>query len=367
MKCIVHVIDNLERGGAETLLLDLLPVLSEHYNIILVTLEDRNEFDENVYQYCYKHYCLDHKGNMYLPRTVYRLSQIIRNHQPVLVRSQLIWSTIITRLACPNKIPLVFSVHITMEVFNETVLGPALATFEKLTLSDKNTMIGVSKAVVDGYVKKFNFRGRSFVLHNYVKKEFFNDRRNEYNKNSLRMVAVGNLRQQKNYQFLIEAFKLLKQEDVYLDIYGNGPQYQSLDEQIKEHSLSITLKGKSGKIPEIMKGYDAFVMVSSFEGFGIVVAEAMAAGLPLILSDIPVLREVAENNAFFIDPAKPETFVELTHALLKKEKDILIYLESNNKTVNEKYTQNVYLKKLLNIYEEAILSKANNSIEINKK
>ena len=211
MKNIVHVIDNLGRGGAETLLTDLLPVLSRHYNIILVTLDDKNEFGEHVFQYCYKHYCLQHTSRLAILRTVKKLQAIIIEHEPVLVRSQLFWSSIISKLACPKKIPLVFSVHITMEVFGETVLGPVLAMVEKATLSNRYTMIGVTQQVVDGYRKKFNFKGKSFVLYNYVRKEFFVER-SPLQHAGLRLLAVGNLRPQKNYQYLIDAFKLLKEK-----------------------------------------------------------------------------------------------------------------------------------------------------------
>ena len=356
MYTIVHVIDNMARSGAETLLIDLLPALGKHYRIILVTLNDRNDFDETIYQRCYKHYCLHHKGRFYVPRTVNRLRKIIEKHQPVLVRSQLIWSTIIAKLACPKKIPLVFSVHITMEVFHETILGTALALLEKLTLSKRYTMIGVTKEVVADYVRKFRSKGKTFVLYNYVKSDFFIDKPTYRTGNTLRLLAVGKLRAPKNYQYLIEDFKGLKGENVSLDIYGGGDLRTSLQAQIDEHSLAINLKGRSGNIPELMKQYDGFVMVSAFEGFGIAAAEAMAAGLPLILSPLPVLKEVTENQAFFVDLSNPETFVDLVRSFLYKQTDINMHVVINKKAALEKYTQEVYLKKLLDIYEKAIVA-----------
>ena len=62
-----------------------------------------------------------------------------------------------------------------------------------------------------------------------------------------------------------------------------------------------------GWIPreELMKLYaraQAFVYPSTFEGFGMPVLEAMAAGIPVACSDIPPLREVAGDAALFFDP-----------------------------------------------------------------
>lgn len=354
MRTIVHVIDNLGRGGAETLLTDLLPVLSQRYNIVLVTLDDLNEFDESVYEYCSQHYCLHHTSNLSLLRSVNRLKEIIKRHQPILVRSQLYWSTIIARLACPKRVPFIFSVHITMETYKETLLGNLRVLLELATISKKQTMIGVTQQVLDGYVQKFKFKGNAFLLHNYVKKEFFTVQRNQKTGAGLKLMAVGNLRLQKNYHYLIEAFKKLKGKDVSLDIYGEGLLRESLANEIRNSAVAVTLKGKASNISELIKEYDAFVMVSSFEGFGIAVAEAMAAGIPLILSDIPVLREVTDGNAFFIDLAQPETFVKLIEDLLHNERDIASHVEINKKISREKYTQEVYLRNLDRIYSGAI-------------
>lgn len=358
MERIVHVIDNLARGGAETLFVNLLPDLSKHYAVVLVTLDDNNEFDEDISPYCYRHYCLGHTGHLALPASVSKLKQIINKYNPVLVRSDLFWSTIIAKLACPKRIPLLFAVHITMDVFKETILGPALALLEKITLRRRFILIGVSREVTEGYKRKFGFSGRSFVLYNYVGDCFFSNQKNHYNQgDTLRLLAVGNLRPQKNYQYLIEAFKQLKGVNISLDIYGAGGLYDDLNRQIQSNGLSICLKGKARNVCELMKEYDGFVMISSLEGFGIAVAEAMATGLPLILSDLPVLREVTANQAFFVNVSDPGSFVALVKSFLAKENDVNRHVKSNRNAAQENYSQKVYLKRLLKIYETAITNK----------
>src|SRR5688572_22732137 len=109
---IVHVIDDLSRGGAETLLLDLLSELNIHYNVVLVNLNSHSEF-EPAYVQCAHRYILNYSHKAKFPLVVYKLKQIIKKHKPVLVRSQLYWSTIFARLACPKHIPFVFSIHVT--------------------------------------------------------------------------------------------------------------------------------------------------------------------------------------------------------------------------------------------------------------
>jgi|GEM_PF-303531 len=364
---IVHIIDNLGRGGAETLFVDLLPALSRHYRVVLVTLDDRNEFGDDVFHHCYKHYNLNHTSNATLFSSVAKLKRIIKAYQPVLVRSQLFWSTVIAKIACPKKIPLVFSVHTLMsDSLSKGWKGSLLKRIEKLTTSGRHILVGVTKQVVNDYVTNFKYNGKSYVLYNYVRESFFSNQRalNNFSGKRLKLVAVGNLSYPKNYNYLIEAFKKLRTKNISLDIYGDGPLNKELSNEIDRFKLPISLKGKSANIFSILQHYDCFVLVSSFEGFGIAVAEAMAVGLPLILSGLPVLREVTDDRAFFIDLSNPDTFVNLVQSFLSNENDINIHVQENISAAKEKYTQKVYLQGLLHIYKEAIKSTQNKPSEI---
>jgi glycosyltransferase involved in cell wall biosynthesis len=57
---------------------------------------------------------------------------------------------------------------------------------------------------------------------------------------------------------------------------------------------------------ELYRGARGFIYPSTFEGFGMPVLEAMAAGIPLACSDIPVLREVAGDSPIYFDPLDEE-------------------------------------------------------------
>lgn len=355
MDTIIHVINNFKRGGTETFFVNLLPELKKHYKIVLVTLSPENEFGEYVFDSCDKYYCLNHKSHSDLFTSINKLKSIIKTHHPVLVRSLLVWSSIIARMACPGHIPLVFSVHATMEEFLDGYKGRAMAFLEQLTLSKKHTMIGVTQTVVDEYVKKFRFKGPSHPLYNYIKDDFFSENhKKKHLTNNLRLVAVGNLKDQKNYFYLIEAFKKLKGLNVVLDIYGDGPLHKVLLQQINAHKLPINLKGKVSNISKLLQEYDALVMLSTFEGFANAAIEAMASEIPLILSDIPSLREVTGNNAFFIDISSPDSFVNIIKLFLTKGADLSQYTCSGKKLAENRYRKALYFPKLLNIYWETI-------------
>src|SRR5579875_2190926 len=107
-KKIIHIIDDLGRGGAETMLVDLLKDLSEEYEITLVTLRPTLEFDKSEI-ICAECITLNFYGIKDLPGTISKLKKIIYLIKPDFVRCQLYWSTIVGRLACPKNIPFFFS------------------------------------------------------------------------------------------------------------------------------------------------------------------------------------------------------------------------------------------------------------------
>lgn len=100
---------------------------------------------------------------------------------------------------------------------------------------------------------------------------------------------VGRFDYQKNPEFTVMLFnELIKEKkNSKLMLVGRGKQEAQLRNQIRE----LDLEGKAdmyisrSDIPELLKAMDVFILPSRFEGFGIVLVEAQAAGLPCVVSD----------------------------------------------------------------------------------
>ena len=106
-----------------------------------------------------------------------------------------------------------------------------------------------------------------------------------------RVLAVGRLAPQKNFANLIEAWKAVadRHPDWTLDIFGEGKSRSFLAGKIREYELerSVRLRGNTSDIGAEMQRSGFLVMSSRFEGFPLVLAEAAAAGLPLVSYDCP--------------------------------------------------------------------------------
>ena len=107
--------------------------------------------------------------------------------------------------------------------------------------------------------------------------------------NSYVIGQVGRFTYQKNPEFTVRVFnELLKEKDnAYLLLVGRGKQEAELKKQIKELGIEKNAKVLVSRddIPELLKAMDVFILPSRFEGFGIVLIEAQASGLPCVVSD----------------------------------------------------------------------------------
>lgn len=101
-----------------------------------------------------------------------------------------------------------------------------------------------------------------------------------------RAVAAGRLVYQKGFDRLVAAWAEAHQQfpDWQLDIYGDGPLREELQRQINDLGLTgvVHLKGNHANLAELYSHYSLFALTSHYEGFGLVLVEAAACGLPLV-------------------------------------------------------------------------------------
>lgn len=119
--------------------------------------------------------------------------------------------------------------------------------------------------------------------------------------NSKKVCAIGRLDKQKGYDLLIPAWTEVAKlhPDWTLNIYGDGPERDSLQELINQNGLQdkVILHGYCANIPEILSQSEIFAFPSRHEGFGNVLVEAMTYGVPPISFDCPCgPSEIIENG-----------------------------------------------------------------------
>ncbi|HTN60544.1 MAG TPA: glycosyltransferase, partial [Devosia sp.] len=115
------------------------------------------------------------------------------------------------------------------------------------------------------------------------------------------LITAGRLNPVKDHRTLIEAFALLRRTmAAKLVILGDGPLRAELGALIAERGLddAVLLPGFVADIRPALAASDLFVLTSTSEGFGNVIVEAMAAGVPVVSTDCPHgPREILDNGA----------------------------------------------------------------------
>ncbi len=354
-KTILHIIHDLGRGGAETMLVNVVKQLND-YNNIIVTLLPQNHFKDELV--CDKYYCLNIKSILFLPFAAGKLKKIIKENKVDIVHSHLFWPSILARIATPASIPLITTIHTSIATSIEYKSWYIKFLDKKTYGFRKNIIVAVSETALYNYFNFLKLKSyKSYKLYTFVDINIFNSNNVSVKKDNtdvFKLITVGALRQSKNYQFLIKAFKLLKNEKFQLDIYGEGPLFYELQKSINETGVNIKLKGEIKNLQNIINQYDLYVMSSTYEGFSLSVLEAMAMKMPLLLSDIKSFREQCDNTAIYFNLENANDFVEKLQALSADKNNLKdLGIAAHERAVTN-FTLEQHMAGLRKIYEEVL-------------
>ncbi len=124
------------------------------------------------------------------------------------------------------------------------------------------------------------------------------------------VLAVGRLSEQKGFADLLEAFAMLHttQPEAYLAIAGAGELQGALTARLEQLGLTghASLLGGRNDVPQLLRASDVFASASLWEGLPVAVLEAMAAGLPIVATQVgEVPLTVVEGTGLLTPPAQP--------------------------------------------------------------
>jgi glycosyltransferase involved in cell wall biosynthesis len=158
-----------------------------------------------------------------------------------------------------------------------------------------------------------------------------------------KVIAVGRLDAQKGYDYLIETWKIVAQQhsDWILDIWGDGELREKLAKQIVKSKLEnqVFLRGTTTDIENKYLESSFYVMTSRYEGFPMVLIEAMSCGLPCVSFDCQWgPNEIINNgeNGFLVPLGDSEQLAEKINLLITDGK-LRKRMSENAKKTAENY------------------------------
>jgi len=258
-----------------------------------------------------------------LPYFLRRAKRLVEEIQPDIIRGHgaHIAAFYATYIASKLRIPSIISLHgdyeeirsfpdvVSLSSYLKNYVASRL--FEGYALAHADSVLCVT-SFIENYARKYGAREIE-IIYNRVSTGKFNPKPVVPGKlNPLRILCIGRVNKQKNQECLLEATK-----DLDVQIRFIGKDSEEYLEFLKERVAKLGMQGRVEFIPavpysEIEKYYqdaDVFAIATKFEGFCIPVLEAMASGLPVVVSRIPPLVEIVGEAGIVVDIA-PENYRE---------------------------------------------------------
>ncbi len=228
-----------------------------------------------------------------------------------------------------HNVPLSVPGRYIVSVNDVTVFSPHFALpwyrragFRRLlsrAVHGAEAVVTISETVKGDLVREFGLPpGKIRVIYPWVKENFFGLPGDEPLPEPLQgkdyILYVGLRITHKNVEGVLRAFLLLADDFPELRLVVAGSRYTTPD-MVDRWKGDPRLKGRvieisspsDGEILRLFSRAKAFVFPSFAEGFGLPPLEAMASGVPVVCSDIPVFREVYGDAVLYVDPNRVES------------------------------------------------------------
>lgn len=306
---VVHVINSLTGGGAENLVASLSIALNDIGVFIhIVTLYDYKDHSLTA-RLVAKNITVTDLGFKfrYDPRIPILLRRILKNGRYDIIHAHIFPSLYWTALVCPRNVITAVTEHSPTHHRRKWFLRP----IEWFIYSRYHSIICISNIVRENFCAWLPaLKRRTVIIFNGIDLERFQKAipfdRSIFGVPQSTPLAIMVSRMdppEKDWDTLFHSLTLI--DNIHLLAVGTG----SAESHLKNLAVRLGLQtrihflGYRTDIPRLLKTSDIFVLSSNFEGFGLVIVEAMACGIPVIVSSFQGYKDVIiENQTGFVFP-----------------------------------------------------------------
>ena len=305
----LHFISSLKHGGAEKLVVDLLPLFqAQGVEVCLISMTDELNMAPLLEKQGISVCTLKHQGNIYKIhrswQSIKKLKALLKKENPDILHSHLYLPDLLACFATPSRCRLVTTLHSTDPWWNEkrrlrSFLKTGLNRF--LGQARKVRFIAVSDEVNRAARKALQIpEKRIRTICNGINLQNFQLKNKFAAGNSLMIIQVGRFYAEKGHLISLKALQIIKRfhPEARLVLVGDGPLRSFIKDEVKRLGLteSVDFLGVRDDVPLLLRQADVYWMPSEFEGLGIAALEAMACGLPVVATAVGGLREVVSDG-----------------------------------------------------------------------
>ncbi len=175
--------------------------------------------------------------------------------------------------------------------------------------------------------------------------------------------AVGRLGKQKSPLDFVQMAALIHSHmpQTHFVWAGSGPLKEAAQNLSEELGIGEVCHfiGEYKDVPSLLGAMDCFVLPSLWEGFPIVLLEAMAAGVPIVATDIPGNDEAVSSgkNGWLVPPASPSALAEKVLGLLNNLEQAATFARSSRERIHQEFTRAKMLASIQNVYQDVVNEK----------
>jgi glycosyltransferase involved in cell wall biosynthesis len=317
---VLHIIDSLSRGGVEVLLTGMAP----HFRArgvacdIVALWRTPSHLEDTLLE---QKVCLRFTGvgKLYSPRQIFALAKLLRGYdlvQTYLFPAQL-W-TILAATRLNSRIPLVTTEQNTENARRRWWLRP----LDIWMYPHYKRIACCSDATAEALIQWCpNIAEKTIVIPNGIPLDAFENAEPailpDVPRNVLRLVFVARFQAQKDHATLLRALAAVA--DAHLLLVGDGPLRPQLEQIAQSLGIRhrVTFLGWRPDVASVLKASDIYVHSTNSDGFGIAACEAMAAGLPVVASDVPGLAQVVEGAGILFPVGDDKALAQSLNALIR--------------------------------------------------
>lgn len=300
---VLHVITSLRTGGAEKLMVDLLPRLRDRGAEVELAVFDGTDtqFMSRIDDSGIAVHKFATGGSVYNPRHILRLRKLVGEFD--IVHTHNTAPQFFAPLASVGKKKmLVTTEHSTS---NRRRDMPAMSVADKWMYARYNRIVCISRKAETNLREYLHepSEGRFLTIENGIDLAKYANaapspemERLKANENITAIVNVAAFRHEKDQPTLIRSLTSLPRR-FHLFLVGDGVRRGEYEALVSEFGLTdrVHLTGVRQDVPQLLKSADFLVLSSHFEGLSLSSVEAMAAGHPVIASNVDGLREVVDG------------------------------------------------------------------------
>jgi glycosyltransferase involved in cell wall biosynthesis len=330
---VAVVIEALGRGGAERLLVETARAIdSSRFELRVYTLfSARRDYEARLRELGVVETCLALRGLADIPLGAWRLRSLLRAARSHVVHTHLFAANVVGRLAARMAgLPVLSTIHAADYEPVARLGNPGLTRSKQILLQAADALsvvmsrvhlVAVSRYVAESAVRRLAVPShRVEVIPNAIDVALFRpdgDRRDTVraslalDRDIPVLVCVGRLTPQKGQDILIRALAESRnvRPNCHLLLVGDGPsraQLQALAERCGVET-QVSFLGPRWDVPDVLRASDVLILPSLHEGFGLVLVEALASGIPVVASRTGPASEIVREGetGFLFTPGDP--------------------------------------------------------------